>query len=128
MAAEIVGEYSGSLHVGFPPNKIAIPSVSIRQSWTVSEGYQSVDDIPGEDADLAGKILSDYRSVIQFSGFLITGTGIDNPKKGDIVTVVGFNYAIIQDCNIAYTNKLATVSGTIEAWGVTASAGGGDEG
>lgn len=103
-----------SPHIGFPTDAISIPCVEIKQAYTVADGYQQKEDIVGEDGDVVAQVFSDERKPIQFSGILSsTGT---IPKNGDEVTVSG-KYATLSGISIAYANKLAIISGTVEVWG-----------
>lgn len=103
--------------VGFPASKVKIEGIAFLQDpLTVSDGFQQVDDIMGEDACLAVKLFSDDRGVFNFSGLLTKEGATNVPKKGDVVTVDGWNYAVIQDISIAYSSKHAPVTGTVEAW------------
>lgn len=112
MAVKVVG--GKDPHIGFPTDKISITGVEILTAYTVSDGYQQKEDIIGEDGDLAVQVFSDERKPIQFSGILKDAS--TPVKNGDTVTVSG-KYATVSGVSIAYTNKTAVISGTIEVWG-----------
>jgi hypothetical protein len=115
MAVNVVG--GKDPHIGFPADKISITGVEILNAYTVSDGYQVKEDLIGEDGDVAAHVFSDERKVISFSGVLKDAS--TPVKNGDTVTVSG-KYATVSGVSIAYTNKTAIISGTIEVWGTSA--------
>lgn len=115
MAVKVVG--GKDPHIGFPADKISITGVEILNAYTVNDGYQVKEDLIGEDGDVAAQVFSDERKVISFSGVLKDAS--TPVKNGDTATVSG-KYATISGVSIAYTNKTAVISGTIEVWGTSA--------
>jgi hypothetical protein len=112
MAVKVVG--SADPHIGFPTDAISIPGVEVKTAYTVNDGYQAKEDIIGEAGDVVAQVFSDERQVISFSGIL--SDGATPVKNGDTATVSG-KYATLSGISIAYTNKTAVISGTIEVWG-----------
>lgn len=102
---------------GFPTDAITIPGVTIKTAYDVTDGYQSKEDIIGEDGNLIAQVFSDDRTVVAFSGYL---AGSTKPANGDEITVSG-KKASLSGVKIAYTSKLAVCSGTVEIWDAPAT-------
>ena len=112
-ASAAVVSYGAEVHIGYPASKLAIPGVTLLQSYTTDEGYETKEEFSDENGNIGLTVFSGYTQTISFSGFLKKGqTSV--PYKGMVITLSDDDgtYAYIDSLSIAYGPRTATVTGT----------------